>query len=435
MAFKDFYVLTTASDNNGGTSEGAADVSGTAGATSGTTTVDLSSDTPDLSGVAAGDAIRIAGETNGINGTDVFEISAADDGADTVTVVQTPGTASGLTWAIGGSWATIDRAMNVVAAGDKVWVKATADYVNSAAIDTAGTNTAPIVFEGYTSTTGDGGKATIDGTDNTLASCLTTTLGLNTGGYYAFKNFVFRDCTSHGVALINLQRLTFKNCIARDNGGGGFQGRLYLNCYNCVAFGNGSPGGFYGFSTSYFHSCVAYANTGYGIKNGAGGLEANCLCFDNSTYDIHDTGIAPVILGCTVDGDDATRTITGIQCNAGSFDGGVFVNNIVYDCNLGMYWWNTNGERTVSEYNLFNDNATDYSSAGTFSGEVTTAPQFTNEVGDDYTLASGSPAKAAGVDAGDPVNGTSYVDIGAHQRQEAGGGMLVHPGASGGARG
>ena len=66
---------------------------------------------------------------------------------------------------------------------------------------------------------------------------------------------------------------------------------------------------------------------------------------------------------------------------------------------------------------------------------MTGAPAFTNEATDDYTLASGSPAKAAGFDAAEVLGNTSYVDIGAHQRQEAGGGLLVHPGTSGGARG
>lgn len=56
----------------------------------------------------------------------------------------------------GNAWKTIDKAMNTVAAGDKVWVKASANYTELVTIDTVGSIAAPIVFEGYTSTTGDG---------------------------------------------------------------------------------------------------------------------------------------------------------------------------------------------------------------------------------------------------------------------------------------
>ena len=60
----------------------------------------------------------------------------------------------------GNAWATIDKAMNTVAAGDKVWVKASGTYDENGNIDTAGSLLSPIEFEGYSSTTGDNGKVT-----------------------------------------------------------------------------------------------------------------------------------------------------------------------------------------------------------------------------------------------------------------------------------
>ena len=63
----------------------------------------------------------------------------------------------------GTAWKTIDKAMNTVAAGDKVWIEDTATYNETATIDTAGTAASPIEFEGYNTTTGDDGQITIDG--------------------------------------------------------------------------------------------------------------------------------------------------------------------------------------------------------------------------------------------------------------------------------
>ena len=42
---------------------------------------------------------------------------------------------TGLTEAL--AWLTIDKAMNTVVAGDKVWVKADGNYTETATIDTA----------------------------------------------------------------------------------------------------------------------------------------------------------------------------------------------------------------------------------------------------------------------------------------------------------
>ncbi len=55
----------------------------------------------------------------------------------------------------GNAWATLTKAMNTVAAGDKVWVKASATYTETMTMVTVGAQGTPIVFEGYTTATGD----------------------------------------------------------------------------------------------------------------------------------------------------------------------------------------------------------------------------------------------------------------------------------------
>ena len=62
----------------------------------------------------------------------------------------------------GDPWLTIQKSMDGVAAGDFVWVKGGTDYTEDATGTTSGTFTNSICWEGYTATTGDGGKFTID---------------------------------------------------------------------------------------------------------------------------------------------------------------------------------------------------------------------------------------------------------------------------------
>ena len=56
----------------------------------------------DLSDIRAGNRLRLTGRTDGLTGSNMFDIVAVNDAANTVTVTQTPSgaTASNLTWSI-----------------------------------------------------------------------------------------------------------------------------------------------------------------------------------------------------------------------------------------------------------------------------------------------------------------------------------------------
>jgi hypothetical protein len=75
---------------------------GVAGATTASnTTIDLTGDTPNLSGVAASDIITIAGTTSGMSWSETLTIASKDDGADTVVVTVAPqSTATNVVWSI-----------------------------------------------------------------------------------------------------------------------------------------------------------------------------------------------------------------------------------------------------------------------------------------------------------------------------------------------
>ena len=304
---------------------------------------------------------------------------------------------SGLSEAL--AWLTIDKGMNTVAAGDKVWVKADGDYVEKPIIDTAGTNIAPIVFEGYTATPGDGGRATI--TRNGAApNCLTGSLG-TADIFYVFKNFRFTSPLANTYVIsLNGNYVTFKNCkMDSASGGGGGVNGYGLLCESCEFSSIGSNGVEVGGKGGIFIDCIFYSIGGYGLYHNNGSLVLICCTFfanGNAIYSGATEGNV-VVFNCTIDGNSkVTQTgldfgnTTGLLC---------FANSVFYDCVRGIRQSTASrGERVSSCNNLVNANTTAYTNASTFTGEVTSAPQFTNEVGGaDYTPAAGSPLINAGL--------------------------------------
>lgn len=407
------------SDDNGGSSLGAPLATGAGAVTDGTATVDLSADTPDLSGVSVGDTIRIASRTDGINSTNIYEITAVDDGSDTVDVTPSPGAASTQSWSIGGSWQTMDRAANVTSAGDKVWVK-DATYAETVTLDNAGTSESPIVWEGYTTTPGDGGKVTIDG-DSTRSTCLSDSLGANLRVHTVFKNFIFTGATAYGVQSDQVH-LHFYDCEFSNNGGSGANVRG-CNFLRCAFSSNGDQGAFVsGANTAwaFFHGCTFYGNATRGLQADECVILFCCRFFSNGSAAIDGAGNSDVngllcVLNCTIDGDNEDST-EGIKTDPLFDPVTVVMNTIIYDCGVGVSS-NFDGENKLSLHNLLNSNTTDYSGYGTLEGEVTDAPDFQDEASQNYQLNTTSPAIDTGIDAG-----LGRMDIGAFQTVAASGG-------------
>lgn len=424
MAITALYVDASAgADTNGGSGEGSAIVDGTRANTAGASpVVDLSINSPDLSGVSVGDSIRIQGQTTGQgNSSDIFEITSVDDGADTVNVTPIPGVGANQPWAIGGAFATIDKAFNVVKAGDKVWIKASATYNENPDIVTAGGAVTEIVFEGYTSSTGDGGQITMTGTiTDTLATLIR----------YCFKNF---DIDANGGARavsIVCSAITWRNCVFKNGTGAGvFAGPLQC-FYECEFLDNGGDGADIS-QRSTFINCKFYRNAVSGVDCSGTVICYNCVFFSNGGAAIKGALITAdslvIAINCTIDGD-AKDGDHGIV-DSGTLDGNmVAINNIVYDCGAGIS--NAHGDRSILVYNLVNNCTTPYGGdASDQEGGVSAAPQFVDEAaGADYSLGPTSPARRAGTDYS-----ADAMDMGAIQAE--GGGLLVHPGTSGGARG
>ncbi len=325
-----------------------------------------------------------------------------------------------------GPWITIDKVMVGLGNGDHAWVRATASYTETVVLDTfQATWSTPVIFEGYTTTPGDGGKVTIDGSA-TRASGLTTSVAGNTN--YVFKNFIITNHTGAGVAFNAIDRITWKNCDflanGTTNGAGIIAGILHM-FENCK-FNDNSLDGVACQSGAVFVGCEFMRNTREAIDGGGTVVALYCIFFSNGGHAIScgaANNVLTIVANCTVDGD-GKDTLDGLSNNSAARHIGCVVNSIFYDCAAGIQF--SNKEAFISRNNLVNSNTADYADgAGTYSGEVTGAPAFTTEAaGADYYLNSSSPAKDAGYD-GNEVQGTATgMDIGAVGRIEVASGGL-----------
>ena len=329
----------------------------------------------------------------------------------------------------GNAWATIDKAMNTVVGGDVVNVKSSGSYAELATIDTAGSNTAPIHFVGYTGSPGDGGKVTVTGSSS-RANCIADSLAANTRVYYVFENFIFTAATADGVNT-DTNATFWKNCDFTFNGGDGFQGGQCM-FENCKFEDNTAIGANIDRGSALWIGCRFYRNGTHGVKTtdtttGLSFILAFCEFFSNGSNAVSAaTGNDQftVLINVTIDGD-AKDTTSGLSL--GNFRQlACIVNSVLYDCGTGVNSSANQGPAAISRNNLVNSNTADYSNFQTFTGEVTSAPAFNNEGANDYSPGSGSPMIAAGYDAEVlELTGNQYMDIGA--RQSVGAGSCNYP--------
>jgi hypothetical protein len=229
--------------------------------------------------------------------------------------------------------------------------------------------------------------------------------------FCSFKNCQFDNNSGHGVLIDDLCK--FEDCDFSDNTTDGIDADTASAFIGCRAYRNGGDG--IECRTGLMFGCVAYSNGGHGLA-----FSGQATAFN-------------IMINCTVDGD-AKDTNTGVRMGP-SFAGlSIMINNIIYDCGTGIDIITGQGELNLSRNNLLNSNTADYAGGGaTFKGEVTGAPQFSDEGSQDYTLASGSPAKGTGFDESQLEGDSSGIDMGARQRIEAGGGGgLLMPNKRGG---
>lgn len=402
MSVTMYAVQGTGSDtNSGSTTNGSPKASGTGAATTiSVATVDLSADSPDLSSVNVGDTIRLNGRTDGKNLTnpgDIFEITGVDDVADTVTVTPTPGSStSGVTWAIGGCFATLTKLFTSADKNDILYASGTfdesVDMVNTMA---SGDSTEPIRFIGYSAAPGDGGQVVLD-SNGTKANGI---ILKNGNAYWSFENVKITRYTNQGFrGTFASYPFRYLNCEVSHCGAEGWYipltGQLLINCYSHDNDGQG----FDVKEGCYLLGCIAKDNGGDGFFVDGGSVLMHCVAVGNGTTSgngIHnnaDLNHRPmVIVNCLVDGDGKTTSIgLRLVTNADNLSA-LVMNTIVYDCATGIA--STTQDDTYFAPHLNNmvyGCTTAYSNVSGQIDSVTTQPGFEDEAGGDYTPTDGA---------------------------------------------
>lgn len=385
---------------------------------------------PDLSGVAADSTHVIFVQTS--TGRKFFEITAVDNGADTVTVANAPaGTSTGLTWAIGGKRATFDHTdSRILFSTDRkaFWTLRTEtdQTLNTSKLDvdqTYGNGLFGMVIEGDDPATprvinqtanaiviGSTGGVTVRNLKFTNSNgTKTNAFGADCGSpdaFYLFVNCVFGDATNQLLSALgvysnmNLEACVIQHCTS---GQGSQSVNSRMTAIDCQYIHNGGTWNV-PYNGGTFINCLFADTTGAGLsaQPGWGPLLVNCTFADNSSHGLElNSGGYPTYVNGVVNCIFANNGGYGVNAPTGQY----------YFLNAGNnYYNNTSGARNNMPAGLA-DQAVD--------------PQFTDSAGGDWSI--GANLKAGSIVGRYPHATTvSHNDVGAVQREEpAGGGGVV----------
>lgn len=336
MAFTELYVQPTGSNLNAGSTN-----SNTALATytskvvangwnQATGVFTVSTGDPVADGVAVGDFASVYVTAGATVATFVGRITARDTTTITVSLTAVSGTPpatdalGATTMKVGGAWAgpatTVAFPFGFVqlglqnAAGDtpRVNFKNGTTYSITAAMTHA--HNGPIRFQGYTSTVGDGGKATVDGGTSGASYVLLTVSGANTD----LTDLIFQNNgatgNANGVSVTGAKSLV-RGCVVNSVRGHGFSSAsgssiFYSECeaYSCNQNNSSALGGFNcnAGSCEYFR-CISHDHSGnlavgFRISNAA--HLSNCIADTNGGDGYYlDSVLSVALLNCDAYGN------------------------------------------------------------------------------------------------------------------------------------
>lgn len=326
MAFTEFYCRSGGSNLNGGAQVTGSE-QGTSAAYTSTngnwngTTIFTPTDgsTPSLT-VAVGDfaSVFLDAAVVSVFIARVTAVGAGVNGTITVSGTAQSGAApasgaTGRTIKVGGAWKGPNAAeafpIGFVtaaltnAAGDypRINFKNTATYSITAATTQA---SGPCVYQGYTTTAGDGGKATIDGGVAGASYVL-----LSTGNDTTTTDFIFQNngasASATGVVLAGTRGTVFR-CVVNSVRGFGFVINNLNTMIQCEAYavnqsGTADASGFSVAGTATLIRCISHDNAGattHGFRSGATGYVTltDCIADTNGGRGFKNDGVVPVMI-------------------------------------------------------------------------------------------------------------------------------------------
>ena len=330
------------------------------------------------------------------------------------------------------AYKTMQKALDNTSGGDRINVAAESSEVLAAALDWVsfggGTGrAAPLMIAGYTATEGDGGIGEIDGND-AVANLYSTT---SIPSYVIHYNMKLHSTT--GFVVDPTTGWAFINCEVTDCDGlsliDGSINVVVMGCHLHTTGGTGVDGLTVGTDTVCIGNEI-HATTGAGINRN----NLSSVLIGNLIYDVDEHGIelGNSDHGCVIGNHIVGESISNMDgiSMTGTANGNIILGNIIKDWGTssvgGGINYGANGNAYAVGWNHFHNNSEgNYLAADDWAdltaNDTTTDPTFANKAAGDFAV--GTNAKGKGwPDAFPRGTTTPFVDSGAVQREEAGGG-------------
>ncbi len=416
-----------------------------------------------ISGVSVGDFAHVFAD-GATTPTFIGRVTAFNaSGPATITVSKTakggtlPATAaSGISINVGGAWRGptgstifpfnfVNGSMLNNTSTDSVRVNFKNDQTYNVTAPCTHTLIGPAYWQGYTTTFGDLGKATLDGGTSGASYILISTSGSGVDRNY-LVDFIIQNNGATGVQngcqWGGSSRSYTLRCVARNIRGSGFAADYLYECeaYACNQSNTAALGAF---RTNVAVRCIAHGNPGsnsdgFYTQSAPGFNLINCISAGNGRHGFFEQNVTGgnQLIGCDAynnGGDGYNHVTSGIMSTLINSN---FISNGGYGINIQS--GNSRGQMT--NCGLYNNTSGPTNNAQFIekTGTVTySGVPYVDAPNGDFRL-SAAAAKGTGRGAFTQIapgygGTTSYPDIGAAQHQDAGGGgLLVHPGMSGG---
>lgn len=468
MSFTEFYCNPSGDNLNAGSTTGTSAAQTYAGGTwvSGTGVFTVASGNPSSDGVTVGDFASVYTTAGATVAQFVGRVTARDATTITLSLTAISGTAASpsatanaCTCKVGGAWkgpnGTQGFPFNFVAGtltnsgGDttRVNFKNSASYLPTSAMTNA--TTGPVVWQGYSSSVGDGGRATIDGSTNAIALFSTS------GGGHEFADFIFTNNAASGTNTMvssSGNGACFRRCVFHDCRGNGLNisAGSVVECefYACNTSNSTGTGGLSVNNGVEALRCIFHDNTGSNNSGALTGSFQNWAYFTECIFDTNGKN------GLLINGNAYTKVSKcdfynngspGIDINNSSGLGAANANVTIESCNFiknGTYGiiGNGAGGRIGSVINCGFGAGTAANSSGTTSslkgiietGSVTYGSNllpWVDAPNGDFRI-NLAAAKGAGrgtftQTASSYAGAVGYPDIGSNQHQDAGGSTVI----------